>query len=255
MQNFGKIKNVFNTILIEGIGKQDQVDKDLFKEYIKAVNENEILKTQFMVYTNIENRVDENEFKATQYVKENIALLDKFKKKDIVEANLNLARLIMFEQVDDYVYEEEALHENITKLIFTKKNGSNIDKIMESRSSVVKYINENTEKTLGEDSGIPNSVISSIAVDKYNEKYSELSEGEKKVLKTILESSDEDRTELFSSTIRECIDSIDTRLDESEIEEKDKLLRVKDKLMRMDYVKESFVTDICKLVDLKNDLK
>ena len=255
MQNFGNIKNIFNHILVEGLGKEENVNKGLFKEYVKAINENEILKTQFMVYTNIENRIDVSEFMASQYIKENIALLDKFDKKDIRQANLNLATLIMFEQADDFVNDKEELHKNIAKLIFTEKNGKSIDTIVESIGEVVKYIQENKAKVINEELGLPNSLLASLSADKFNERYADLSESEGKILKTILDSKIEDQESLYTSYIHECVDSIDSKLDESDINKKDKLLKVKDKLLRMKYVSESFVEDISKLVDLKNDLK
>jgi hypothetical protein len=49
MQNFGKIKNIFNNILIEGIVKKDDNSKKLFKRYIKTIKESEILKNQFLI--------------------------------------------------------------------------------------------------------------------------------------------------------------------------------------------------------------
>jgi len=54
MKNFGKIKNVFNELVSEGIATKDVASLDLFKKYVKTVKENEILKTQFLVISNID---------------------------------------------------------------------------------------------------------------------------------------------------------------------------------------------------------
>ena len=78
MQNFGKIKNAFNELLAEGLSSKNPESKLLFKKYIKAIKENEILKTQFLVISNIENKVETNREKATEFVKENLALFSKF---------------------------------------------------------------------------------------------------------------------------------------------------------------------------------
>ena len=94
MQNFGKIKNVFNNLLIEGIVKKDVASKKLFKKYIKAIKESEILKTQFLVYNNIENKIDADSFSANVFVSENIKLLDKYKTSDILKENLILVKLL-----------------------------------------------------------------------------------------------------------------------------------------------------------------
>lgn len=81
MQNFGKIKNIFNEILAEGVASNSNTSKPLFKTYMKTLKENEILKTQFLVFDNIENKIEENEFKATEFVKANIELLKKIQQK------------------------------------------------------------------------------------------------------------------------------------------------------------------------------
>ena len=63
--------------------------------------------------------------------------------------------------------------------------------------------------------------------NKFNEKYSEISESEKKIIKSVLNG---DKEKTFNTLIRECIDSVDKKLNESsDFEIKDKLLKVKDK--------------------------
>ena len=49
MKNFGKIKNIFNDLVSEGIAIKDTKSINLFKKYVKTIKENEILKTQFLV--------------------------------------------------------------------------------------------------------------------------------------------------------------------------------------------------------------
>jgi hypothetical protein len=95
-------------------------------------------------------------------------------------------------------------------------------------------------------------MLSSILVQKYNEKYSELTETEKNVIKVLIESTDEEKIELYTKITRECIDLIDNKLTESDLDAKDKLLRVKDKLLRNKVeLNEDFSKNISKLVDLK----
>ena len=70
MQNFGKITNAFNGVLAEGLVSKDTNNKQIFKKYIKTIKENEILKTQFLVYNNIENKIEKNEFKANLFLQQ-----------------------------------------------------------------------------------------------------------------------------------------------------------------------------------------
>src|SRR5882757_8792444 len=94
MQNFGKIKNVFNNLLIEGIITKDASTRKLFKKYIKTIRESDILKTQFFVYSNIENKVDTDPMSISLFVSENIKLLEQFKPTDILKENEKLGKLI-----------------------------------------------------------------------------------------------------------------------------------------------------------------
>ena len=255
MQNFGKIKNTFNELMVEGIVTNKESNKNLFKNYVKAIKENEVLKTQFLVYDNIENKIEENELKANLFIQENIALLDKFSKKDIMEANSKLIKPVKSKQ-DEHPNEKDGLYENITKLIFTNKNTKTIDTIVESMSFIIDYIKNNKTKTVNKSFDLPNSMLSKIMVDKYNEKYASLSETEKKILKVLINSDDVKKKEVYSNVIRECLDMINEKLNGSDLDTKDKLLRVKDKLLndKME-IDEDFSKNISKLLELKNSLE
>ena len=93
-------------------------------------------------------------------------------------------------------------------------------------------------------------------VDKYNEKYASLSETEKKILKVLINSDDVKKKEVYSNVIRECLDMINEKLNGSDLDTKDKLLRVKDKLLndKME-IDEDFSKNISKLLELKNSLE
>jgi hypothetical protein len=253
-KNFGKIKNVFNNILSEGVIEQNETKKGLFKEYLKAIKEDEILKTQFLVYTNIENKVENDATKAIQFVKENIELFSKFTKKQILESNHKLVQNILFEF--EFQDERAELYENISTLIFTPRTPNTIDTIVEATSKVVEYILNHKPKVVTEAIELPTSMISTMMVDKYNEKYTSLDESEKQVLKVLIESTDEEKKEVYSTTLRECIDLINEKLSTADLDTKDKLLRVKEKLLNdKQEINEDFFKNISKLVELKNNLK
>jgi len=254
MQNFGKITNAFNGILVEGLLSIDTKNKQTFKKYIKTIKENESLKTQFMVYNNIENKVETNEFKANLFLQENIALLNKFSKRELLEANFLLAKPIL--DVEEVSYPNQILHENITTLIFTEKNSKNINEIVEATANIIDFMKNNKEKEIKESIDLPNSMLTTIMVDKYNEKYVDLDETEKQFIKVLFESDDKKKKELYLTTLRECIDLINEKLVESSLEAKDKLLRVKDKLLNdKQEVNEDFIKNISKLLELRVSLK
>jgi len=105
------------------------------------------------------------------------------------------------------------------------------------------------------DSELPPSVLTKISVNKFNSKYANISESEKGIIKTILNGNDETKEETYNTLKRECIDIIDNRLSESsDVDLKDKLLRVKDKLLNTNFDNENFISDINKVYDLKQSV-
>jgi len=255
MQNFGKIKNAFNEILAEFIVDKNAEKKSIVKRFIKGMSESKILKTQFLIYNNIENRVDENEFSANLFITENINILNEFSKEEIDAENTKLINMSqMVSERLDSEYPNNDLHEAISKLIFTEPTPSTVKEITSSRLSIVKYINENEEKVIVESAEvIPNSLLVNLSVDKFNEKYADLTEGEHKVLNVILDNNnDEARKEVYTETLKGCISLINEKLKVST--DKEKLLDVKDKLLNGSFVSETFVDDISKLLDLNRAL-
>lgn len=258
MQNFGKIKNAFSEILAEGIASNDVAKKNLFKKYIKKLKESEILRTQFLVYGNIENVVESDQFLANLIISENLSLLTKFNKKDILSENKKLVALseeVKNKLDDEYDVRISELHESIGDLVFFEISPKNVNEVAKNRKNILDYIVTNKAKVVNESYDVPPSMLSSILVEKYNERYSELTESEKEVIKVLIESDDNQKIELYSKITIECIDLIDFKLTESDLDTKERLLKVKDKLLRnIVEVNEDFSKNISKLVDLKKTL-
>jgi len=261
-KNFGKINAIYNEVLTEGFITKNQKSIDLFKSYVRSIKENEILKTQFLVFNNIETKIEENEFKIKEFVEANIDLMSKFSKKDILEANTKLIESVLFEQELDNPLEK--LHEAISTLIFTEKSPSNVDAIVEAKTFVMDYIKNNKPKEVTEAIELPLEILTNVMVDKYNERYSNLDESEKAVLKVLIESNDEQKKEVYSNILKECLELVNetltkysgSDLDENELKTKDKLLRVKEKLLNDKVeINETFNVEISKLVELRSLLK
>ena len=144
VKNFGKIKNTYNTILVESITSKKDENKSVFKKYIKTIKSDEILKEQFLIFNNIENKVETDRAKATEYVKESIALLSKYPKQSIIESNAKLFNDIVWEFDADY--DKKDLHEAITTLVFTDRKANTLDAILEATDKVVDYIINNKTK-------------------------------------------------------------------------------------------------------------
>ncbi len=249
MKNFGKLKNIFNTILAEGISEKSDLKKDIFKKYVKTLKENKILKSQFDAYTKIESMVEENEFKATEKIKKILESMKEFDEKEIYEANNKLFNLTKGRNIDED-YKRKELHENITNLIFSK----DVDTYVDSLHETVEYAKSNTTKEIVESAGIPNSLLASIAIGKFNDRYNDLDETTKKAIKIIVEGDEESKKEIFSESIKECLELVNERLKDAEPSIKESLLLVKENLLGRTFNSETFKNDIVKILDLKQDL-
>ena len=245
MINFGKINNGFSDILVESIKQNDSNKKLTFQKYLKELKENKILRNQYFIYDNITNKTETNDLKVSEYIKENIALMGNYSLRDIKRENEKLQSLLGENIANDYVLNE--LHENINILITTKKTPETLNKITEAFSFISDYIKKN--KIVKEE-----KVSVEESVSKFNERYSNLTESEQRILKVAMGSDDEEKKSVFSEVIRECIDLINNNLVECELETKEKLLNVKDRLLRMSYINENFINDMGKIFELKKGL-
>ena len=91
-------------------------------------------------------------------------------------------------------------------------------------------------------------------VNNLNTKYAGLSETEQRIIKSGMGNDEDEKKTVFVDVIRECVDTINENLLECDINTKEKLLTIKDKLLRMSFVSENFINDVSKIIELKKDL-
>jgi len=255
MHNFGNIKNTFNQVLTESITKKDRTRKNIFKEYLKTIKESSVLKSQFLVLNNIENKFIEDPYLAGEYVKENVDSVRRFGQKRIISETSKLVSLIEKNNLK-ISSDSNKLYECLNNLILLKKESKNVNKIQESFEFIRSYVMKPKEKEQYSSPvvSLPPSMLVGVMVSKFNTKYDTLSESEKKVIKVAINGSEEEKKSLFSEILRETIDLVDIKLNTNDIELKEKLLKTKDKLLRTEYKSEAFTKDVTKIYSLKNDL-
>lgn len=254
--NFGEIKYTYNSLLAESLSNNLSDGKVAFKKYIKSIKENAVLKTQFDIYYNLENKVESDGWKAFSYVNECLSLMDNYSKEEIKKGNSKLNESDFIKNNKTEIDESKTkLYSAIDTLINSNKTSSNIDKLFEAKLTIVDYILNNKKETnVVEGYGLPNSVLSEIAVEKFNEEYADLTESEKEAISVSVGSDDTKKEELYNKTIKECLELVNNKLSESSGDVKEKLLATKENLLNRVYIKESFVNDISKVIELKKYL-
>ena len=250
MKNFGKIKNNINSLLSESIVGKTNTNKTLFKYYLKELKGDKILGEMFKVYESIETLCEVDQFKASEKIKSHISRLDKYPLNDIRESNLRLNKSIGESNSGDYKY--ESIDGLITNLIFSR---GDVDSYVDNLSEAIEYVKVNTINETKDIDVYPNSVLSSMVVDKFNDKYSDLNESDKQTILSIRALDEDTRKDIFGRVVVECIDTVNIKLDNNENSDiKESLLSVKDKLLRMKYDTNIYIENITKLYQLKQNL-
>lgn len=262
MKDFGNIKLCFNNLFIEGVVNKDKHRKDLFKKYLKAIKENEILKTQFLVYNNIEKHVDADFNSANMFLSENLNLFNKFKHSEIKKANVSLFSLLPNVKglnegnIEGTTDDIKNLYESLDILISTKPSGNNIKKITEAKINVINFINKNKIKEIGESYGVANNILSKFLLEKFIEKYSKIDGFDIKILDVIFESDFTKKENIYKQVCNECIIIIDNLLVKEDNElSNEKLVLVKEKLLNdKNLTEQEFLDKYIRLIELKNNL-
>jgi len=252
--NFGRIKDTYAKILIDSYVNESKKEKLTYKNFIKTISENEILKTQFVVYKNIENGYFPSEVSATEYIKENISLFDKFNKKNIIIENKNLTKKLGKRSLA----ENKDLYVALNNLITLEKNISTLNIYSESFEVVKNWLQmpKKIESSPKEKNNVDSKKFLEIVTKKYNDKYSNISEEDKKIVKAILTNTDQDKKVVFNEIKNETIDMLTKKIKEhaNNIELKVRLLETKDFLYNTEFNSNTFKEDILKIYDLKSNL-
>lgn len=260
--NFGTIKDILAEQLVDSQLKKDKKGKELYKNFIKEMKNNKVLKSQFIVYKNIENKSIKSESEASEYLKENIEILKKIGTNKILESNVKLSKLL--KKVNPTIlkeYKEKDIHLAIHNLITKEKDANNLNLMHESFQKVKKWLMEEKSIEGGSDDSIVENVdpkkFLEIVTKKYNEKYSELTEEEKTILKVLRNGNKEEIKTLVSEMVKNTISVINENIKkyEDNLDVKERLLETKDVVYSMVENDDSFSDNLMKLYELKRNLR
>ena len=257
MYNFGKIKETYNNIYLETYSTSDDSKKKIYEYYLGKINKTPILKDEFESYYNIQNKKFGDELSSQIFIQDNIDAIKKLDASDLklvhedLINHLKTAGYNLVETIDERIQIFESL-------LSLDKKPSNLGKINDSLVKLRKtMIGENDESNIVDDSiDLPNNLLINMMVNKYNNKYSDLDEDTKKIIRTSLNGSIEDKIGMYNSTIKECLESINIKLKEADkdLDLKGKLLQTKEKLLEMAFNEETYIDDLAKVIDLKSNL-
>ena len=262
--NFGTLKDVFLDKLIESHTSDGKTGKILYKNFLKLLKESETLKTAFIIYKNLEGTTIKSETAANDYLKENVSFLENFRgEQSLKEQSKKLLDLLEKNNIDLTDIKTKKIHESLENLITIKKSISTIDKIRESKNSLVSWlmsdklvVSESDDKKYVRDNIDPKKFLD-IAVNKFNEKYKDsLSEEEIGILKVLRKNNEESTKELVGKLVKETVTLINSHLNNNinNWDVKEKLLETKDVVYGMVENNSDFSNKVLKLYELKKNL-
>ncbi len=258
---------VINLIMSEKLkrryfGRMDESKENFglsIDRFLHLIKESPILRTEFKVLNNIENKTIENEVSATRYIDNNIKLFEIYTLNEVLEESKKLKNFYDASE-GDYIndYKDKIkLYESINNLIIQSLNDYedvDVDTMHESFNHVLEHIkkpkNKKTNENIIDLENINESIIK-IAIEKFNNKYKSLSENDKDFLYNLIETNEEKKKELFEEYKKENIRILNETNENHLIDRKHKAL---EKIKSMNYNKDTIDDDLIKLYELKTGL-
>ena len=221
--NIGIVNLVVSNRLKESYFNNQLIDesKAATSELLNVVKSSPVLQLEFKVFSNIEGKHIDNELSATRYIDNNVKLFEIY---TIEEIDAERAKLKQFIDENEIQYDNDRikLYQAIDNLIYESLESYNeidVDKMHESFSMVLDHIKA-PKKTLLENVDVQpvNDDVIEMAVEKFNERYASLDEGDRKLLQTLIKTNKEEKKELLetykkdSLAILESVDKDSTKL-------------------------------------------
>jgi len=254
---FSSLKSTLDSLVYDHVVTKDTTKKKIIKEFFKLLKTEKPLKAQYFMYENLTKRSFDTPDEAREYIKTNIRLIEKLGLNNIKKCNLKLTNLLKENNIE--VIESTNELWKFIDVIINEDDVTKIEEIHESFNTIKDHLLVNKDDSVNKvdwvGAQVPLSLISKLAANKYNRKYSELAEGEKKIVKTVIKGSPEEKKELHTNLINENITLVNTRLTEtSDVDTKEKLLEVKEKLLNFNFSTDEYTNNIVKLNTLRLDL-
>ena len=171
--NFKNIKDLGTKLFYNSLYENSDFS---YKDFIKDIKQSPVLRTQYIVYSNVENNKFDDRETAAYFLKENFDLFKQFSKKEILDANQKLTNKF-FSKIE-INEEEDRIFDLIVESTKDKKS-TNYKKKAETFNSllneiVTKEVIQESEEVGGIEfnQNIPIKRVIKRASEIINEKYS-----------------------------------------------------------------------------------
>lgn len=225
--------------------------KELTNTFLNVLKNSPLLMLEFKVFNNIENKTIENDVIGTRYIDRNLKLFETYTVDEIMIEHQKLYNFINEDvKIDKY---KETLYNSISNLILESISSSteiDVDDIHESFVIVLNHLKKDKQvvSVITENVEPVNDDIIEIAIGKFNEKYSDLNEDDRSLVKFLIGANNDQKVDKLKEYKRVLTEEVN-KLDAEKYGE-----RIEQTIERINEMKFSFDVledNIIKLHELK----
>lgn len=259
--NIGIANLVLSNILRESYFSNEFLSesKHVASEFIDQVKNSPILQLEFKVFDNLENKNINNDVLATRYIDNNIKLFEVYTLDEIKTENKKIEKFVDLKVINESVGKLDENKVNLYNAIgilieesLKPSDEVDVDQIHESFNYVLDHLKKDKRVKTSEIEEVINENVIEIAVDKFNEKYSQtLSENDRELIKLLIKSTPEEKKNLFEEYKNENVELLNS-LEESKYS--DKVQKTIKKINEMLGDDENIDDNIIDLHELKQGL-
>lgn len=221
-------------------------------KFFDIVKQSPLLQQEMKIFENLEKKYSTNDLLATRYIDNNVNLLETYTLEELQKEHDKLKPFMVDVEIDS---KKQQLYESISTLIeesLKPCEDVDVDRVHESFENVLSHIKSNKpEKNISLPDNINEEVIE-IAINKFNEKYQNMTSEEVDLFKKLVNSDDTGKKKLFETYKRDNISILENLMEENH---NDKISKSLEKINEMVFNPTTVDSDIVRLFELKKGLK
>ncbi len=227
MNKFGQLKSNLDQMMVQSYGKENF--KTVMKEFKKNILSNKAISEMYFIYNDLSSQKGINKEIANEYVNESFVKLS-----DLISSNQKKIDELYKWVKTNLDGDVDNEYSNIDFVVYENKI-TNLERILETKKQIKSLLTTTKKEKVQESVNIPLSSMLKIVTNTFNKEYSNISEDEKKELKSLLSLNKKQISEEIKSLRESVISKLEGRIEESEdVELKDKINNTIQRIMESD---------------------
>ncbi len=227
MNKFGQLKSNLDQMMVQSYGKENF--KTVMKEFKKNILSNKAISEMYFIYNDLSSQKGINKEIANEYVNESFVKLS-----DLISSNQKKIDELYKWVKTNLDGDVDNEYSNIDFVVYENKI-TNLERILETKKQIKSLLTTTKKEKVQESVNIPLSSMLKIVTNTFNKEYSNISEDEKKELKSLLSLNKKQISEEIKSLRESVISKLEGKIEESEdVELKDKINNTIQRIMESD---------------------